>query len=289
MRRSLCVVLHDVAPATQAACDRVLRAVREVADLPLTLLAVPRYHCEPSTPAFAEWLGERIVEGHELALHGYTHQDDGTPHGLVDQLRRRHLTRGQGEFCDLTMTEATRRLTAGVRWFARMGLVPRGFIAPAWLMSLGTWEALRWMDLSYTCTLRRLVLMPERRYITSQALVYSTDSAWRRQACIAWNAALAATLRGNPLLRLELHPNDADHPSVRRSWQGLLEAQLADRRPSTLAGVADQFRAETDWDSLVSGLHHWSDEDEVGPAPPRPPAAKSGRQGSPGRLTARAD
>ena len=274
MRRSVCVVLHGVAPSTQAACDRVLTAVRAVADVPLTVLAVPRYHCERSTPAIAQWLGERIAEGHELALHGYTHLDDGTPHGLVDQLRRGHFTQDDGEFRDLSMAEAMRRITAGVRWFARMGLVPRGFVAPAWLMSLGTWEALRWMDMSYTCTLRRVVLMPERRAITSQALVYGTDSAWRRQASLAWNAALAVALRGNPLLRIELHPHDADHAAIRRSWQGLLEEALRDRKPCTLAGVADQFRVETDWDSLVSGLHFWDDE-EARPALSHRPGAQA--------------
>lgn len=262
MKPALCVVLHDVAPATRAGCERVLAALRDVAPrLPLTLLAVPRYHCEPSSPDFAAWLGERHAGGDEIALHGYTHIDDGEPHGFVDRLRRRHYTRGEGEFSDLSVVEATQRITAGIRWFARHRIVPRGFVAPAWLMSAGTWEALRWLDLRYTCTLRQLVLLPERRALTSQSLVYSCASAWRRQASLAWNATVAATLRHNPLLRLELHPHDADHPAIRRSWQGLLSQHLADRRPMTLGAVADRFRIETDWDHLGSEL----DDDEHEP------------------------
>jgi hypothetical protein len=263
MTPSLCVVLHDGAPTTQAACGRLLQAVRDVADVPVTLLAVPRYHCEPSLAGFRDWLRERSARGDEIALHGYTHQDDGVPHNFVDRLKRRHYTRGEGEFCDLSMTEATRRITAGVRWFAREGLPLRGFVAPAWLMSDGTWEALRWMDLRYTCTLRQIVLLPERRALTSQSLVYSTSTAWRRQASLAWNAAVAATLRRNPVLRLELHPQDADHPAIRRSWQGLLEAHLAHRHATTLGAVADRFRAETDWDTLGSGLELEDDEEEL--------------------------
>jgi predicted deacetylase len=263
MRHALCVVLHDVAPATRGGCDRVLAALREVAaDLPLTLLAVPRYHCEPGSRDFAAWLGERHAGGDEVALHGYTHQDDGEPHGFVDRLRRRHYTRGEGEFCDLSIIEATQRITAGIKWFARHGMVPRGFVAPAWLMSPGTWEALRWLDLRYTCTLRQLVLLPERRALTSQSLVYSSSSAWRRQASLAWNATVAATLRHNPLLRLELHPQDADHASIRRSWQRLLAQHLAGRRATTLGAVADRFRLETDWDNLGSELD--DEEHEAG-------------------------
>jgi predicted deacetylase len=255
MKPTLCVVLHDVAPATLPACDRMLRAIEEVScDVPLTLLAVPRYHCDPPSAFFGDWLRARSARGDEVALHGYTHLDDGVPHGFVDRLRRRHYTRGEGEFADLPITEAMRRLTAGVRWFARERLMLRGFVAPAWLMSPGTWEALRWLDLSYACTLRRLVLVPERRHITSQSLVYSSSSRWRRQASLAWNAAVAVMERKNPLLRFELHPQDADHPSVRRSWQHLLETQLEERRAVVLAHVAEMFRVETDWDALGSGL-----------------------------------
>lgn len=250
MKRSLCVVLHDVAGATMPACKHIMRAIRDVADVPVTLLAVPRYHCEPSSADFGLWLRAREMVGDEVALHGYAHQDDGVPRGFIDRLRRRHYTRGEGEFADLALPEATRRLTAGVHWFHKQGLTLHGFVAPAWLMSEGTWEALRWVHLSYTCTLRRVVILPERRHITSQSIVYSTSTAWRRQASLGWNAAVAATLRSNPLLRLELHPRDVEHANIRKSWQGLLDKHLADRQAVTLATVADDFRIETDWDSL---------------------------------------
>lgn len=254
MTPAICVVVHDVASATRESCLRLISAVKDVADIPVTLLAVPRYHCDPSSADFGAWLRECSQRGDEIALHGYTHQDDGQPHGVVDHLLRRHYTRGEGEFADLPITEAMQRLTAGVNWFARHNLPLYGFVAPAWLMSLGTWEALRWLDLSYTCTLRRLVLLPERRHITSQSLVYSSSSAWRRRASVAWNTTMAAMQRHNPLLRLELHPHDADHSEIRRSWQKLLETHLAQRRATTFAYVAEIFRIETDWDILGSGL-----------------------------------
>ena len=51
---------------------------------------------------------------------------------------------------------------------------------------------------------------------------------------------MARAERGNALLRLELHPRDADFPRVRRSWQRLLAAALADgRRAVTVAGALD--------------------------------------------------
>ena len=36
MTPSLCVVLHDVAPTTLAACERLMQSIAEVATVPLT-------------------------------------------------------------------------------------------------------------------------------------------------------------------------------------------------------------------------------------------------------------
>lgn len=242
MKPQVCVVLHDVASSTLPACERVIHAVGEVAPIPLTLLAVPRYHCEPVSHTLRQWLAHRQAAGDEIALHGYTHQDDGAPRHLIDALKRRHYTRGEGEFCDLDATQARTRLLAGTHWLARQGLHAQGFVAPAWLMSEGTWEALRDQAFGYTCTLRRLVLLPECTALVSQSIVYSCASAWRRQASLIWAGAVAAAERNNPVLRLELHPGDADHAAIRRSWQGLLARHLLHRRASTLHQAADHFR-----------------------------------------------
>jgi len=250
IKPSLCVVLHDVAPATQGACERLLRAIDDVAEIPRTLLAVPRYHCDPPSVEFEQWLKHRHRYGDEIALHGYTHLDEGESHGILDHLRRHHYTRGEGEFWDLSLPEAMRRLTAGVRWFHRLGVQLYGFVAPAWLIGPGTWEALRWLELSYTCTLSRIVLLPDRHSLRSQSLVYSADSLWRRQASVAWNHTLALLQRRNPVLRLELHPHDVEYPAIRRSWQRLLAAHLREREAFTLAEVADRWRRFTNWDLL---------------------------------------
>ncbi|MDQ6681280.1 MAG: hypothetical protein M3Y67_10020, partial [Pseudomonadota bacterium] len=71
--------------------------------------------------------------------------------------------------------------------------------------------------------------------------VYSTSSAWRRQSSVAWARVVAASLRANPVLRIELHPRDADHADVRRSWQRLLERQLRDREAMTVAQLSGRW------------------------------------------------
>ena len=239
---TVCVVIHDVADATRAACERLIDAIAEVAPVPLTLLAVPRYHHDAASAGLEQWLGERSRGGDEIALHGWTHVDEGVPRGLVDRLRRRHYTRSEGEFCALPANEAAVRLHAGIDWFERNGWPLHGFVAPAWLLGPGAWQALRETHLRYTSTLRHVHLLPGAQRITSQSLVYSTSSAWRRASSIGWARVVAATLRTNPVLRIELHPRDADHAAVRRSWQRQLERQLASRTAMTVSRLTEHWR-----------------------------------------------
>lgn len=244
--RVVCVVLHDVATATQAACRRALQAVANVADVPVTLLAVPHYHGEASSADLEAWLDERSRRGDELALHGYTHRDELPPQGGLDSLRRRHYTRSEGEFWGLPADEAGRRIDLGIAWFRAHGWPLHGFVAPAWLLGPGGWAALQGRDFSYTSTLRRLVHLPGRRAVFSQSVVYSTSTAWRRASSLAWNSGVAQWERGNPLLRIELHPRDADFRAVRRSWQRVLERALRDRDALTVADFMRRERAAAD-------------------------------------------
>ena len=241
--RFVCVVLHDVAAATRPACTRTLAAIAEVGEMPVTLLVVPRHHGGAATPELVDWLKARQRKGDELALHGWSHRDELAPTGLVDRLRRRVYTRGEGEFWALSEGEATRRLEAGVRWFGEQGFALAGFVPPAWLLGPGAWQALLSQRFEYTATLRELVHLPSRRAVRSQSVVYSTSSAWRRQTSLLWNATVARMERGNPLLRVELHPRDADFAAVRRSWQKVLARALHERRAVTVADFMRHDRA----------------------------------------------
>jgi predicted deacetylase len=242
----VCVVIHDVADATLPACERLIDAIEDVAPVPLTFLAVPRYHGRRASEVLEDWLQQRHRRADEIALHGWTHLDDGAPAGLIDRARRTRYTRGEGEFWALDEGEAARRLAAGIAWFEDCGWPLRGFVPPAWLLGPGGWDALRATPFRYTSTLRRIHLLGEAgasSAVTSQSIVYSIGSAWRRQCSQAWAGIVAAAERRNPLLRIELHPRDADSPAIRRSWQRILERALATRRPTTVDRWVEDWRA----------------------------------------------
>jgi len=244
---TVCIVLHDAAPSTHKSCVRVLTAVRQVVgDAPVTILAVPRYHGEEPTAEFEAWLGERARRGDELALHGCTHLDEGKPTGAVDAVRRSHYTRGEGEFWSLSKREALARIDVGIAWFAKNRWPLSGFVAPAWLLGDGARDALLKRPFEYTATLRQLIHLPSQAAVQSQSVVYSTSSGWRRQLSLAWNAGVDVLERRNPVLRLELHPRDADFAPIRRSWQRILARALHKRRPATVAEfMRSSRRSET--------------------------------------------
>lgn len=241
MTRLVSVVLHDVAPANWHACQRVLKAVADVGSVPVTLLVVPRFHLEPHCTAFENELTHLLSCGNELALHGYSHLDPGQPRNWLDRLKRHVYTDGEGEFCDLHASEAGLRLRAGARWFQRQGWPLNGFVAPAWLLSSGSWQVLQASALRYTTTLSSVHALPERQHVRSSALVFSTRSAWRRALSVPRNQWISLWWKTEPLVRIELHPRDADHDGIRRLWTSKLAQLLHERRAVTLSDAVREI------------------------------------------------
>ncbi len=242
------LTLHDVAPATQARCARIVADVGRIVDAPFTLLVVPRYHHAPSTPAFERWVGARQRGGDELALHGLTHLDEAPLRGgFAERLRRKAYTAGEGEFAALSPEGATMRLDAGRAWFADRGWSVRGFVAPAWLLGPGAWQALVNQPFDYTCTLRHLVRRgPARaqdwRAYEAWSVVYSTRAAWRRGVALAWNRVLGWGQHDAPWIRFELHPGDFEFDAIRTATLRAIERAVALKRVAlTLGEAADRL------------------------------------------------
>jgi predicted deacetylase len=229
--RRLCVSLHDVAPATWCSCRQVLAAVREVADIPLTLLVVPAYwgQCSAMVPGFESAMSDQLAQGHELALHGYFHRDLGAPRSALDWLRRRVYTAGEGEFAALTEQEAAERLLLGQRWFRANRWPLAGFVAPAWLLGPDSWKAVRRSpDLEYVTTFTHIHALHTGESLRAPCLTLSARAPWHRALSRAW-AGMAWRHCTAPLVRLALHPRDAAYPALRRSWQSRLADLLAER------------------------------------------------------------
>ena len=245
-RRALVVSIHDVSPLT---CKLVFAMVGDVAAAgvdQVALLVIPDHHSKApirENPEFCDWL-RRSAQMHEVVLHGYFHSRPRSAGGWWDTFVTEHYTAREGEFYDLSESEATRRLERGKHEFAQLGLVARGFIAPAWLLGREAERAVRTVGFEYTTRLRTFKDLVTGRETLSHSLVWSVRSAWRRIASLCWNRLLANKLVRAPLLRIGLHPVDWQHGAVRRQALQLVRSALAAREAITYEGWLARLRSE---------------------------------------------
>ncbi len=231
--KAVCLVLHDVAPSTWADYQPFVEAVDALGDVPMTWLVVPDFHRHDAldaNPAFRQVLDARVARGDELALHGYYHDDqEPMPNNPRDWFMRRVYTH-EGEFYRLSREAALARLHAGLEMFQRYDWPVQGFVAPAWLMSDGTRQALRELPLSYTSDPQHLYRLPDFSAIAAPGLVWSARSAWRRGLSKILSDQREQRWREASVIRLGLHPVDMRHRFSRDYWLHTLQRLLAEGR-----------------------------------------------------------
>ncbi|MDH2078342.1 polysaccharide deacetylase family protein [Pseudomonas atacamensis] len=231
--KAVCLVLHDVAPSTWADYQPFVEAVDALGDVAMTWLVVPDFHRHDAldaNPAFRQVLDARVARGDELALHGYYHDDqEPMPNNPRDWFMRRVYTH-EGEFYRLSREAALARLHAGLEMFQRYDWPVQGFVAPAWLMSDGTRQALRELPLSYTSDPQHLYRLPDFSAIDAPGLVWSARSAWRRGLSKIVSDQREQRWREASVIRLGLHPVDMRHRFSRDYWLHTLQRLLAEGR-----------------------------------------------------------
>ena len=241
----LVVSIHDVAPATQSIVSKILSELAQKGVYHCSLLVVPNYHHRGAStrdPDFVSWLRQLEAGGHEIVIHGYFHErprrgGESAFQKLVTQI----YTQGEGEFYDLGYDEAFGRITTARDEFLAAGLKPRGFVAPAWLLSNEGLRAARDSEMEYTTHLRNVVDLRSGEIFPARSLVYSVQNGWRRATSLAWNAVLSRALRDNPLIRLGIHPPDYSHPAICGQIVDLVSAMAPVRTPITYQDwVAEQ-------------------------------------------------
>lgn len=241
MTQYVAVVIHDVAPATWPACQRLIDMADAIGKVPLTLLVVPHFHggtAVADSPAFIEGLNTRRARGDELALHGYYHCDDApAPRTLSEWVNRRVLTRREGEFAAIDPGDARKRLAAGLRLFEQLHWPVRGFVPPAWQLNRPTRAALDTCGhaLDYVGVRSGLYRLPHWQLERTANYVYSPDRWWRRGMSRAVLRAEQLRARNAPLLRLSIHPADAAVPSVLAHWKEMISEACMRRVPVTKA------------------------------------------------------
>jgi uncharacterized protein len=234
---SIVVSLHDVSPCTQQITSTIISELSAHGVRVCSVLVVPDYHHEglfAKHREFVTWLRALEADGHEVVIHGYFHErPPQTRETLRDKFVTRFYTQNEGEFYDLSYEEALRRIITARDEFRAIGLKPRGFIAPAWLLGNEAEQAVRDAELEYTTRLRSVCDLRSESIFPARTLVYSVHNNWRRALSRSWNAALFRLLKTKPLLRISIHPPDYSQPTIWKQILGFIAATKSARIATT--------------------------------------------------------
>ena len=229
---SLLVAIHDVTPAHERSLDVLYRLLDDLGVRRYALLVVPDWHGAwplARFGAFTTGLRERAAAGAEIVLHGWRHDEIGQPRSLAHRARTFGRTDREGEFASLTPAEATARIARGRDTLRAAGLEPLGFIPPAWLPGPELPRVVAEAGLAFTEDSRGMVALPSGRRIRAPATCWSTRRAWRAVGSVVVAAVRLRVERARPLVRVALHPPDADSPAVLASCRRTLGALLEQR------------------------------------------------------------
>jgi predicted deacetylase len=233
----LVVSVHDVAPSTKPIAEKIISDLIQKGIRHCSLLVVPDYHHRGASMQdrpFVSWLRTLEEAGHEIVIHGHFHERPSrTRESFLEKCSTQFYTQGEGEFYDLGYDEAFRRIKTARDEFLANGLKPRGFVAPAWLLSSEGERAARDAEMEYTTRLRTVRDLRSGETFSARSLVYSVRNSWRRAVSLAWNAALSRVLESKPLLRLSIHPPDLSHPTIWRQIVDLISEMDGRRTPTT--------------------------------------------------------
>ena len=214
------VSLHDVAPATAELSRRWLDLL-ETLGVRASLLVIPgRWNGQElsKSPAFVDWLHAAESRGHEIVQHGLLHTRDknfatASRRSQVGQL----LGRGCQEFWELPYEEAFKRLIQGKSVMAKCGFQATGFVAPAWMMSEATLDALRDTGFQYTNNHTHLINTQtgEKKFVvvTSQR----PRSLLSLPGVAVTNGIAKYVESQSKPLRIAIHPADLMSPRLREA------------------------------------------------------------------------
>lgn len=210
----LLVSIHDVTPAWTSEVLALWELCRRYGVSP-ALFVVPNWHGKwplEKHPGFAGWLHSSVDNGAEILLHGERHDEVGSVRQWRDGFRAFGKTSNEGEFLTLDTSEATDRLSRGLRLLRTLELKPVGFVPPAWLARESTLDAAASLGLHVSEDASSVRILSRNERIASAAVRWSSRTNFRARASSVIAKARWELQRNNPLVRLALHPQDLNHP-----------------------------------------------------------------------------
>jgi len=229
------VSIHDVSPFASDEVEAALALCHAAGARP-SLLVVPNFHGESpllDDPPFCARLRSLQADGHEIYLHGLSHQSAAHYTGGARGARRvidaagwlfaqRVVSGGEAEMRDVTLDEGRARIEEGEAVLARAGLRVEGFVAPAWSMPRWLLPLLAERAYRYTEDHLRVYDPAGGQSQPSVVLNWASRTPARLLSTVAWCRA-AKYARALVPARIAIHPGDMRWLVLRREIERLLD------------------------------------------------------------------
>jgi predicted deacetylase len=243
--KSLIVSLHDVAPGSAETSRRWMELFDE-RNLAVSLLVIPGHWNGTELLAdeqFQNWLALNSGSKHEIVLHGLHHQMIEEPrNSSLKSISGRLFARGCQEFWALSKADAKVLINDGLDKLSSLGYKPSGFIAPGWLASTGTKQAISEIGFSYT-TSHLLIsdLLFEKRHFAP--VICQRPNAPTTRVVMLMTTLLAEILMALRLpLRIAVHPEDLHDAKLRKRILKIISRAVVNGYQSI---TYDQFVSNT--------------------------------------------
>jgi uncharacterized protein len=213
------MAIHDVALPYVEECAALMRMCRAVGVMP-ALFVVPEWHGTwplEQSGAFVRWLRHAARDGADVLLHGYRHDEVGSPRTRAAHWRALGRTAGEGEFLSLSVDAAQERIVRGRDRLTALGLSPIGFVPPAWLASDALHVAMRECGLPLTEDAAAVRDVMRGRVLGAPAVRWSARTRWRALGSRIVALARTRMHRRARVVRVALHPRDLHDAGVAAS------------------------------------------------------------------------
>jgi len=224
------VSIHDVSPLVSREIEAALEMCHAVSVRP-ALLVVPDFHRRSpllEDTRFCARLRELQGSGHEIYLHGFSHQsaqryEESAAKGRLAWLfAQRVVSGGEAEMSDVSESEGARRIERGHETLEQAGLRVDGFVAPAWSMPRWLLPRLAERGCRFTEDHWHVYDPAAHHRRASLVLNWATRSPLRMLSTVGW-CRIAKHGRAKLPARVAIHPGDMRVRLVRQEIARILD------------------------------------------------------------------
>jgi len=212
------ISFHDFHAGSMEIYDEFYSILSQMGLNRISVLAVPQMHFgEPLTKnsRAAKWLLRMQDIGNDICLHGFYHKVNIVTGGILSQITGNFYTNREGEFFNIDALQAREKLSRGLEIFDKIGISPRGFTPPAWLISKDALSEVKNFGFDYITTYKGVNLLKKNIDIKAPVIVLSSRGVFRRFLSKNWLNIAGNLFNDTETLRFALHPVDLIHKDIK--------------------------------------------------------------------------